>query len=55
MKWRIGDNFFDIAVDSFSSIDIETREGREVCRNEMYRTLKPGGYGLITVCSAEDE
>lgn len=43
--WAIADNFFDI----------ETREGREVCRDEMYRTLKPGGYGLITVCSADDE
>jgi cyclopropane fatty-acyl-phospholipid synthase-like methyltransferase len=53
--WRIKDNSFNIAVDSFSSIDIETHEGREVCRDEMYRTLKPDGYGLITVCSAEDE
>jgi SAM-dependent methyltransferase len=53
--WKIEDNFFDIAIDSFSSIDIETREGREVCRNEMLRTLRPGGYALVTVCSAEDE
>lgn len=53
--WMIDDNFFDIAVDSFSSIDIETRQGREVCRDEMLRTLRPGGYALVTVCSAEDE
>lgn len=53
--WRIADNFFDIAVDSFSSIDIETKVGREKCRDEMYRTLKPGGYALVTVCSADDE
>lgn len=53
--WDIEDNFFDLAVDSFSSIDIETREGRETCRDEMYRTLKPGGYMLVTVCSADDE
>jgi hypothetical protein len=53
--WDIEDDFFDIALDSFSSIDIETREGREKCRDEMYRTLKPGSYALVTVCSADDE
>jgi len=53
--WHIDDNLFDIAVDSFSSIDIETKAGREKCRDEMYRTLKPGGYALVTVCSADDE
>jgi SAM-dependent methyltransferase len=54
-EWSFDDCFFDIAIDSFSSIDIETREGRETCRNEMYRTLNAGGYALVTVCSAEDE
>jgi SAM-dependent methyltransferase len=53
--WPIEDNFFDVAVDSFSSIDIETKEGREICRDEMHRTLKPGSYALVTVCSADDE
>lgn len=53
--WKFSDNFFDIAIDSFSSIDIETKQGRVVCRDEMFRTLKPGGYALVTVCSAEDE
>jgi SAM-dependent methyltransferase len=53
--WPIEDSFFDVAVDSFSSIDIETKEGRETYRDEMYRTLKPGGYALVTVCSADDE
>jgi len=53
--WQFADDFFDIAIDSFSSIDIETKAGREACRDEMYRTLKPGGYALITVCSADDE
>lgn len=54
-SWNIQDNFFDVAVDSFSSIDIETKKGRETCRDEMLRTLKPGGYALVNVCSAEDE
>lgn len=54
-SWDFPDNYFDLAVDSFSSIDIETRTGREVCRDEMYRTLKPGGLALITVVSAQDE
>ena len=54
-EWQIADNFFDVAVDSFSSIDIETEQGRKKCRDEMYRTLKPGGCALVTVCSADDE
>lgn len=54
-KWPFEDNFFDAALDSFSSIDIETREGREVYKKEMYRTLKPGGYALVTVVSVDDE
>jgi SAM-dependent methyltransferase len=53
--WSVPDDFFDVAIDSFSSIDIETRSGREICRDEMYRSLKPGGYMLVTVCSADDE
>lgn len=53
--WSFDDDTFDIAIDSFSSIDIETLEGRKRCRNEMLRTLKPGGYALVSVCSADDE
>lgn len=53
--WSYEDDTFDLAIDSFSSIDIETKSGREIYRNEMLRTLKPGGYALVTVCSAEDE
>lgn len=55
VAWRFADNFFDVAIDSFSSIDIETKVGRETCRDEMFRTLKPGGYAIVTVCSAQDE
>jgi SAM-dependent methyltransferase len=53
--WPCEDDLFDVAIDSFSSIDIETKAGREICRDEMLRTLKPGGYALVTVCSADDE
>lgn len=53
--WDFADNFFDIAIDSFSTIDIETKQGREICCNEMLRTLKPGGFAMVTVCSADDE
>ena len=53
--WPYGDNTFDIAVDCFSSIDIETLEGRRTYHDEMLRTLKPGGYALVTVVSADDE
>lgn len=54
-NWPFESNYFDIAIDSFSSIDIETKEGREVYRKELYRTLKPGGYALVMVVSSEDE
>jgi len=53
--WDFEDDYFDVAIDSFASIDIETKAGREICRNEMYRTLKPGGYAFVNVCSADDE
>jgi SAM-dependent methyltransferase len=54
-KWQFTDSFFVVAVDSFSSIDVETEEGRKTCRDEMFRTLKPGGYALVNVVSSEDE
>ena len=53
--WQFQDNFFDLAIDCFTSIDIETQSGRESYRNEMFRTLKPGGYALVVVTSIEDE
>lgn len=53
--WPFQDSFFDIAIDCFASIDIETQVGREMYRNEMFRTLKPGGYALVVVTSIEDE
>lgn len=54
-SWQFANDFFDVAVDSFSSIDIETKAGRETYRDEMYRTLKPGGLAIVLVCSANDE
>ncbi len=53
--WPFEDNFFDYAVDCFSSIDIETKTGREIYRDEMLRTLRPGGYAMVNVCSSDDE
>lgn len=54
-RWPFKNNFFDLAIDSFSSIDIETRKGRDIYKQEMYRTLKPGGFALIMVVSTKDE
>jgi len=54
-KWPFEDNFFDLAIDCFSSIDIETAQGREIYKNEMLRTLKQKGLALVTVVSANDE
>lgn len=53
--WSFPSNFFNLAVDCFSSIDIETYKGRLIYKKEMYRTLKPGGYALVTVVSADDQ
>jgi len=53
--WPFEDNYFHIAIDCFSSIDIETKQGREVYKTEMLRTLKPGGFAMVAVVSAEDE
>lgn len=53
--WDFPDNVFDLTIDCFSSIDIETLEGRRVCRDEMLRALKPSGYALVAVVSASDE
>lgn len=54
-KWPFKKDFFDVAIDCFSSIDIETRRGREVYKEEMLRTLKSGGYALAMVVSVNDE
>lgn len=54
-KWPFKNNFFDLAIDNFSSIDIETKKGRGIYRKELFRTLKPGGYALVAVVSADDE
>lgn len=52
--WNFPDNYFDLALDCFASIDVETKEGREFYKKEMFRTLKPGGYALVCVVSAND-
>ena len=54
-KWPFKDNFFDVAIDCFASIDVETKKGRETYKKEMLRTLKPGGYVLVMAVAAEDE
>ncbi len=53
--WPFSDNFFGVAIDCFSSIDVETKKGREAYQKEMLRTLKPGGYAFVAVVSADDE
>ncbi len=53
--WPFPDDHFDLAVDNYSSIDIETLEGRAVYRDELLRTLRPGGYALVAVVAAADQ
>jgi len=54
-NWPFEDDFFDAAVDSFSSIDIETLQGRKIYCSELFRTLKPGAYAFVGVVSIDDE
>jgi SAM-dependent methyltransferase len=53
--WHYPDNFFDLEVDYFASIDVDSLIGREHYRSEMLRTLKSGGYAFVTVPSVSDE
>ena len=53
-SWNFEDNYFDIAIDSLTTVGLE-KKGREYCRDEMYRTLKPAGIALIRVVSTDDE
>jgi SAM-dependent methyltransferase len=53
--WPFENNSFDLALDSYSSIDIETRQGRETYRDELSRTLKPQGWLIVTVVAEDDE
>lgn len=54
-SWPFEDDFFDLAIDCFSSIDIEILQGRIIYRNELKRTLKPGSMALVAVVSSTDE
>lgn len=54
-KWPFKDNFFDLAVDCFASIDIETLKDRKKYKSELFRTLKFGGYALVMVVSTKDD
>jgi SAM-dependent methyltransferase len=54
-KWPFPNDYFSLAIDNYSSIDIETKKGREIYGKELFRTLKPGGYAIVAVVSADDE
>lgn len=51
--WEFSKNYFDIAIDSLTSVGLEIRD-RKICRDEMYRSLKKGGIALVRVVSADD-
>lgn len=53
--WPFPDDYFDYAIDSLSSIDIDGYEERCKFKNELMRTLKKGGVSLFRTVSVNDE
>ena len=54
-QWPFPNDFFDFAVDSLSSIDIDGYENRCRYRSELMRTLKHEGLVLFRTVSVNDE
>jgi ubiquinone/menaquinone biosynthesis C-methylase UbiE len=52
--WPYSDNFFDLIVDDTASMSIGYESGIFVCREEMRRVLKPGGYVVIYSLANDD-
>lgn len=54
-KWPFPNNYFDFAIDSLSSIDIDGYKERCSYKKELFRTLKPGGLVLFRCVSSNDK
>jgi len=52
--WPIASESLDIAIDIFCYKHIVNKELQKKYRNELSRTLKPGGYYLISLASVND-
>ena len=52
--WPYGDSYFDFGIDCYASTDIETSKGIIFANKEMHRVIKPGGYLLACLLSAND-
>jgi len=55
IKWPFKSDSFDLALDVFASVDIESFEGRSFARDEFKRVLKKGGFLLVYTLSTDDE
>lgn len=53
--WPYGTDYFDFGIDCYASTDIESSEGRAFANKEMRRVIKPGGYLLACLLSADDD
>ncbi len=53
--WPFPDSHFDLAIDCYSSIEIDYEEGRENYLSELFRTVKSGGFVFVAVVSESDE
>lgn len=52
--WPYLPNSFDVTIDDTASMSIGYEDGILVCRNEMHRVLRPGGYALIYSLADDD-
>lgn len=54
-KFAVNDNSQDFAIDCFGSTDIESEAGRKAARDNLVKTIKPGGYLFLYLLSTDDE
>jgi ubiquinone/menaquinone biosynthesis C-methylase UbiE len=53
-RWPFEDESFDLVLDDTASMSIGYEQGIVVCRSEMYRVLRPGGYSVIYSLAKSD-
>lgn len=53
-RWPYPDEAFDVVLDDTASMSIGYEAGMQVCRAEIARVLKPGGYAVVDALALDD-